>query len=412
MLQSLLKQRFKVGRLTVAFDGGAPQTYGDGTGPEVVVSLSSAGARRIAMNPSLGLGEAYMECELVLEKGSLWDLMEMVGRNYSTEPQRSGAFKRFVQHIQKARQQLNDRSRARRNVHHHYDIGNDLYRAFLDEDMQYSCAYFPRLDMTLEEAQRAKKTHIAAKLNLQPGMTVLDIGCGWGGLGLELARNWGATVHGVTLSTEQLTVANQRAEAEGLTDRAKFTLTDYRDIKGQYDRIVSVGMFEHVGVPNYPAFFETVRKLLKPDGCAVIHSIGRSKGPGVTDAFTDRYIFPGGYIPALSEVLPAVEQAGLWTTDVEILRLHYAETIKHWHARFMARWDEMAKLYDERFCRMWDYYLAGAQLAFRYGGHMNFQIQLARRVDALPITRDYMIEAERSASGAGPRLTPRLAAHA
>jgi cyclopropane-fatty-acyl-phospholipid synthase len=253
--------------------------------------------------------------------------------------------------------------------------------------------------MTLEEAQKAKKTHIAAKLNLRPGCTVLDIGCGWGGLGLELARNWGASVHGVTLSTEQLAVANQRAADEGLTDRAKFTLTDYRDIKGQYDRIVSVGMFEHVGVPNYPAFFEKLRKLLKPDGCALVHSIGRSKGPGVTDAFTDKYIFPGGYIPALSEVLPQVEQAGLWTTDIEILRLHYGETTRHWRERFLAHWDEMAALYDERFCRMWDFYLAGAMLAFRYGGHMNFQIQLARRVDALPITRDYMIEAERAAAG-------------
>jgi cyclopropane-fatty-acyl-phospholipid synthase len=397
MLQALLKKRIKVGQLTVSFAGGPPATYGDGTGPDVSVKLSAAGGRRIAMNPALGLGEAYMEGELVLERGDLWDLMAMVGRNYSTDPDPSGPLKRFLDGLKKTRQTLNDRVSSRKNVAHHYDLGNKLYETFLDADMQYSCAYFARPDMTLEEAQKAKKTHIAAKLNLKPGMTVLDIGCGWGGMGLELARNWGAQVHGITLSTEQLAKANERAAAEGLSDKAKFTLTDYRDMTGQYDRIVSVGMFEHVGTPNYAAFFETVRRLLKPDGTAVVHSIGRSKGPGTTDPFTAKYIFPGGYIPALSEVTPMVERAGLWTTDIEILRLHYAETCHHWRERFIAHWDEMAALYDERFCRLWDYYLAGAELAFRYGGHMVFQLQLSRRVGDLPITRDYMFEAERAA---------------
>jgi len=290
----------------------------------------------------------------------------------------------------------NERRSARRNVAHHYDLSVDLYRAFLDEDLQYSCAFFEHPDMTLEEAQNAKKRHIAAKLALGEGQKVLDIGCGWGGLALSLAAWTGASVEGVTLSTEQLNTAQTRAEAMGLASRASFSLTDYRDIAGTYDRIVSVGMFEHVGRPNYQAFFHSVAKLLKDDGVALIHSIGRSEGPSTTDAFTAKYIFPGGYIPALSEVLPAVERAGLWVTDIEILRLHYAETLRRWYDRFLARRAEVAALYDERFCRMWEYYLVGAEMGFRYGGHMNFQLQLAKRKDALPITRHYMEDAERA----------------
>jgi cyclopropane-fatty-acyl-phospholipid synthase len=287
----------------------------------------------------------------------------------------------------------NARQASRRNVSHHYDLSLDLYRAFLDKDLQYSCAYFEHDGMSLEDAQAAKKRHIIAKLGLTEGQRVLDIGCGWGGMALSLAAA-GANVDGITLSSEQLTTARARADASGLAARAHFSLTDYRDVTGRYDRIVSVGMFEHVGRPNYQAFFDTIAARLADDGVALVHSIGRRGPPSTTDKFTAKYIFPGGYIPSLSEVLPAIERSGLWITDMEILRLHYARTLQCWLERFEARRAEMAALYDERFCRMWEFYLAGAEMGFRYGSHMNFQLQLTKQVGALPLTRDYMAEAE------------------
>ncbi|OJU13880.1 MAG: SAM-dependent methyltransferase, partial [Caulobacterales bacterium 68-7] len=281
------------------------------------------------------------------------------------------------------------RIRSRRNVAAHYDLSLQLYRLFLDEDLQYSCAYFARPDMTLEEAQVEKKARLARKLLLKPGVTLLDIGCGWGGLGLTLAEA-GAQVVGVTLSTEQLATAQARAVERGLTDRAEFRLQDYRDVPETFDRVVSVGMLEHVGLPQMDEYFQTVARHLADDGVAVIHSIGRAHGPNTTQPWIARYIFPGGYIPALSEVLPAIERAGLWVTDIEILRLHYAETLKAWAERFAARRAEAAALYDERFCRMWEFYLAASEIAFRWGDHMNFQIQLAKRRDIVPLNRDYL----------------------
>jgi cyclopropane-fatty-acyl-phospholipid synthase len=268
--------------------------------------------------------------------------------------------------------------------------------------MQYSCAYFARPDMSLEEAQGAKKAHIAAKLRLAPGMSVLDIGCGWGGMALTLAEDYDVKVHGVTLSTEQLAVAERRARERGLEGRVRFTLTDYRDLRGPFDRIVSVGMFEHVGAPNYLAYFQQVRDLLTPDGIALIHSIGRIDPPAVTSPFIAKYIFPGGSIPALSEVTAAVEQSGLWTTDIEILRLHYAETLRCWRMRFLAQRDAVREMYDERFCRMWELYLGMSELSFRAGSHMVIQIQLARHVNAVPIVRDYMVDNERAAAKPAP----------
>ena len=401
MLDALLKRMFRAGSLTVRLSNGRSRTYGDGTGPEVVLSLTARGARAIALNPQLAAGEAYMNGDLVLEQGDIWDLMQIVGRNNaSAEPAPRTPFAPMVRWARRRIEQANDRLAARRNVAHHYDLSAQLYRRFLDADIQYSCAYFARPDMTLEQAQAAKKAHIAAKLRLEPGMRVLDIGCGWGGLALELARTHGVQVLGVTLSQEQLTVARARAEAEGLADRVKFSLTDFRDVEGPFDRIVSVGMFEHVGVPNYPAFFQTVRRLLTDDGIAVIHSISRHTRPTVTHPWTRKYIFPGGYIPSLSETLVAVEAENLWVTDIEILRLHYAETLRCWRERFTAERAAIARLYDERFCRMWEFYLASAELAFRYGDKMNFQIQLTKAVDALPITRDYMLDAERQGPAA------------
>ena len=265
-----------------------------------------------------------------------------------------------------------------------------MYELFLDVDRQYSCAYFARPDMTLEEAQAAKKAHIAAKLCLKPGMRVLDIGCGWGGLALSLARDHGARVLGVTLSQEQHRVATERAQAAGLADRVTFRLMDYRDVTERFDRVVSVGMFEHVGVPHYRAYFEAVQARLGPQGVALIHTIGRSAPPGTTNPWIARYIFPGGYIPALSEMMAAVERTDLWPTDVEVWRLHYAETLRHWHDRFMANRDRAEALYDARFCRMWRFYLVASEMGFRVGRQCVFQLQLARDRAAVPLTRAYL----------------------
>jgi cyclopropane-fatty-acyl-phospholipid synthase len=334
-----------------------------------------------------------MEGGLVLDQGDIYDLTDVIGRNAKYRPlKRAGPLARWWLD---RRLQANQRSAARRNVAHHYDLSVDFYRRFLDADMQYSCAYFADPDVSLEEAQLAKKRHIAAKMLLQPGHRVLDIGCGWGGMALTLAKEAGAEVDGITLSTEQLATAKARAEAAGLAPRARFSLTDYRDVQGPYDRIVSVGMFEHVGRPNFQAYFDKVGQLLAEDGVAVIHSIGRYEGPSFTQPWIAKYIFPGGYIPAMSEVLACVERAGLVVTDIEILRLHYAETLKAWRERFTAQRAEIARIYDERFCRMWEFYLCLSEIAFRYRGHMVFQLQLAKKVDAVPLTRDYIGEAER-----------------
>jgi len=395
VLDAFLKQLIRVGNLTVVEPGGRTGTYGDGSGPEVRVRLGPGAAMRLAKNPELAVGECYMDGSLMLEAGDIYDLMDLAGRNIGHRPQARGVWARTQLAVKKRLQQMNNRRNAQRNVAHHYDLSYDLYRRFLDADMQYSCAYFPTPDTTLEQAQIAKKAHLAGKLLLKPGQRILDIGCGWGGLGLSLADAApGAKVTGVTLSKEQLAIAQSRAKDRELADRVDFQLRDYRDVPGPYERIVSVGMFEHVGAPHFQEFFDHVARLLTDDGVMVLHSIGRMDGPSITNPFINKYIFPGGYIPALSEVLPCIERAGLWVVDIEILRLHYAETLKAWRQRFLAQYDEIKSLYDERFCRMWDYYLASSEISFRHLGHMNFQIQLAKRVDAVPLTRDYMAEAE------------------
>ncbi len=393
MLEGVAQRFIKVGRLRIIYPGGKVGQYGDGTGPDIAVAITGRWTLlKLALEPELALGECFMDGSLAMQTGEIYDLLELLGRNFDYDPNRQNrqpVMKRFWFWVLRQIRQINDRVSARRNVAHHYDISNDLYRRFLDPDLQYSCAYFAEPGMTLEEAQATKKAHIASKLLLQPGQRVLDIGCGWGGMGLTLAeRIPGGEVMGVTLSTEQLAVAQERAAAKNAN--ARFELCDYRDVKGTFDRIVSVGMFEHVGQPNYQQYFDTVARLLKDDGVAVIHSIGRKDEPGVTNPWIAKYIFPGGYIPALSEVLPAIERAGLWVTDLEILRLHYAETLRIWRERFMAQWNEIAAEYDTRFCRMFEFYFAVSEIAFRYGGHMVFQVQLAKRVDAVPMTRDYI----------------------
>ena len=387
---------FRSGSIEIVLPNKRRMSLGDGSGPHVVVAIrDNLTLAKIVANASLGAGEAYMDGRLELEQGSIHDLVDMATRNAgsSAAGPKSGAFKRWwVARLD----ERNQRHQARSNVAHHYDLSTDLYRCFLDPDLQYSCALFETPDATLEQAQMAKKRHLAAKLALEPGQRVLDIGCGWGGMALSIADWSDARVDGVTLSTEQCEAATHRAQTKGKAGQVRFSLTDYRDVAGPYERIISIGMFEHVGRPNYDAFFQKIADLLTDDGVAVIHSIGRSDGPSTTDLFTAKYIFPGGYIPALSEVLPAVERAGLWVTDIEILRLHYALTLNCWYDRFVARRAEVAAMFDERFCRMWEYYLCGAEMGFRYGAHMNFQLQLTKRRDTLPITRDYITDNERA----------------
>jgi cyclopropane-fatty-acyl-phospholipid synthase len=390
MIEALLSKMIKTGDFTAHLPGGRVIKAGDGTGPPVAIRINSRGLRRLA-NPSLGLGEGYMEGDIVFEQGTIDQLLTIVGESGGRKPKRGSALTRFRKALKRRIQQVNDRVASRRNVAHHYDLSNDLYRRFLDTDMQYSCAYFERPDMTLEEAQAAKKALIGRKLLIQPGMKTLDIGSGWGGLSMTLAKDFGAQMTGVTLSTEQLALAKERAAKAGLADKTDFRLTDYRDLDEKFDRIVSVGMLEHVGAPNFRTYFETIAKLLDEDGVALVHSIGKMHGPGATNAFTQKYIFPGGYIPGLSEIVAAIEQAGLWITDVEILRLHYAETCRIWRERFMADPD-IPTMFDARFRRMWEFYLAGAELGFRHGGHMVFQIQLAKKRDGTPLTRDYLLK--------------------
>jgi cyclopropane-fatty-acyl-phospholipid synthase len=407
VLHRFLQRAIKLGALSIRYPDGRLLSYGDGSGPEVVARVSRRAVLAIALNPGLALGECYMSGDVALEKGDIGELFEIVGRNQAQPAEApSGLFGPALAAARRRIEQWNDRVSARRNVAHHYDLSNELYRRFLDKDLQYSCAYFARPDMTLEEAQAAKKAHIASKLRLEPGMKVLDIGCGWGGMALELAGRYGVEVLGVTLSEEQISLAESRADAAGLAGQVRFSLTDFRDVQGPFDRIVSVGMFEHVGAPNYQAFFAQVARLLTDDGVALLHSISRRTPPATTNAFTKKYIFPGGYIPSMSETLAAIERGSLWVTDIEVLRLHYAETLRHWRLRFLAEQDAIGQMYDERFCRMWEYYLASAELAFRWGDQMVFQMQLARRVDAVPITRDYMLDAER----AGPRRHARAQA--
>jgi cyclopropane-fatty-acyl-phospholipid synthase len=350
-------------------------------------------------NGRLKLGETFMDGRMTVEDGSLYDLLDFLAFNLSVAPpqliMRLGeTFGRWFRVFQ----QYNPLHKARENVAHHYDLSDTLYSLFLDNDRQYSCAYFATPQDTLEDAQFNKRRHLAAKLLLAPGQRVLDVGSGWGGLAIHLAQECDVQVTGITLSTEQLRVATRRAAAAGLSDRVQFELMDYRQVTGHFDRIVSVGMFEHVGVVHYPAYFQKMREILTDDGIAVLHSIGRSDGPGYTNPWLRKYIFPGGYSPAISEVVPVIERTGLWITDIEVLRMHYAETLRQWRARFLANRDRVRALYDERFCRMWEFYLAASEVAFRRQGHMNFQIQISKRIDSVPLTRDYMFDWER-----GPR---------
>ncbi len=399
LLQRLVAGLVRTGNLTVTGPDGNTHTFGDGSGDPVHLVIKTVRAERaIAFDPMLAAPEAYMDGELDITQGDTLGLLRIVFQNMGP----NGVDAVWTRAIEGARNafrrfhQVNTAARAKRNVQRHYDLSGEFYRLFLDQDMQYSCAYFEQPDMTLEEAQSAKKRHIAAKLKMGPGQSVLDIGSGWGGLGLYLARTFEAEVLGVTLSSEQHAVATERAQSEGLDNHVHFDIRDYRDLSERFDRIVSVGMFEHVGINHYRTFFNKCATLLKPDGVMLLHTIGRSGPPAATSAFIRKYIFPGGYIPALSEVMPAIEKSGLVVNDVEMLRLHYADTLKHWRERFLANRDKVEQIYDERFCRMWDFYLAGSEAAFRWQDLVVFQIQLTRSNDTLPITRGYMDKCEKA----------------
>jgi cyclopropane-fatty-acyl-phospholipid synthase len=405
LLARLLSRAIRIGRFELVDANGRHHVFAGSPGPSVKIRLHAANLHwKLAVNPWLHVPEAYMNGALTIEDGGIYELIELLVRNevVMTADKLLPLIAR-LRRITKWAQQYNPVTRSRRNVAHHYDLSDQLYDLFLDRDRQYSCAYFLRPDDDLDTAQLNKRRHIASKLLLRPGMKVLDIGSGWGGLALYLASECGVDVTGLTLSTEQLKVAQRRAAAAGLADRVHFHLRDYREEVGSYDRIVSVGMFEHVGVVHYPAFFAQVDALLKPDGVALLHSIGRSDGPGTTNPWLRKYIFPGGYSPALSEVIPVVERARLWITDIEVLRLHYAETLKAWRRRFLQQRERVLELYDERFCRMWETYLVGSEIAFRNGGHLVFQMQLAKAVETVPLTRDYMFDWERSHRAADDR---------
>jgi cyclopropane-fatty-acyl-phospholipid synthase len=403
LLDRLFRKMIRDGELTVIDAKGARHVYGtpNAAKPGVTVRFTDAAtARAIAINPALGAGEAFMDGRLIIEHGDIRQLVDLVTWNLRWQRDNPVRFALWRQASIAAKiDQINFARRSKRNVAHHYDLDDRLYDLFLDPHRQYSCAYFDTPEMGLDAAQEAKLAHIAAKLDLRPGHRVLDIGCGWGGMARYLHKVSGAEVTGVTLSEEQLKYARAEAERQGVADKVRFELIDYRSVTGQFDRIVSVGMFEHVGLPHFGEYFTTVERLLKPDGVALIHSIARADGPGATDPWTAKYIFPGGYSPALSQIVPAIEKAWLWATDIEVLRLHYAHTIRHWYDRCAAKQAEIERLYDARFYRMWMFYLAAAMSAFNNDGHMNVQIQLTKRRDTLPIRRDYMSAREEQLMG-------------
>ncbi|WP_448956110.1 class I SAM-dependent methyltransferase [Labrys neptuniae] len=379
------------GNLTVVTPAGTRLTFGDGTGEPVTVRLTDrAAAIALLMDPDMRLGELYMDKRFVVEQGSIYAFVHLILREAQNQSHPLPA--RLIDRARAALRRFRLRNlpgRSKRNVAHHYDLDGRLYNLFLDADRQYSCAYFEYAGQSLEDAQVAKKRHIIAKLRIGPQHRVLDIGSGWGGLACSISDAGAAEVRGVTLSEEQLAFARERPKG-GAEGRVHFDLIDYRSVQGRFDRIVSVGMFEHVGLAYYETFFRTAGRLLADDGVMLLHTIGCSAEPGFTTPWLDKYIFPGGYIPSLSEILPAIERAGLIVTDVEVLRLHYAETLKAWRERFLARWDDAKALYDERFCRMWEYYLAAAEVAFRCEDLVVFQIQLAKSNKTLPLTRDYI----------------------
>ncbi len=395
IFKSILKSVIRNGCLRFIDATGRTYLIGDASPPCATIRLRSKRTEyALAFNPALSVGEAYMNGELLIEEGSLYDILKLAALNFNDANRHS--WMSLIERAEKYLKQYNPIAKAKRNVAHHYDLSAELYATFLDQDWQYSCAYFQNQSDNLDTAQANKKRHIAAKLFLnRPGLNILDIGSGWGGLGLYLAAEADANITGVTLSVEQQKHSEARAAAAGVTDRVRFQLRDYREEYGLYDRVVSVGMFEHVGKRNYAEFFTKLGELLTANGVALLHTIGYSDGPGAINPFIRKYIFPGADLPSLSEIFSVVEKSGLRVTDVEVLRLHYAETLCHWRKKFMARREEVVRLYDERFCRMWEFYLVSCEIGFRYRGMVVYQLQLTKCLAALPLTRDYILDWER-----------------
>jgi cyclopropane-fatty-acyl-phospholipid synthase len=397
LLEFLLKRFVRRGTLRLTTARGTVIAVGNGQAPRVAIRFTTKKAQRgVLIDPELRLGEAYMDGTLQIEEGTIADLLAiLLGQSNNGMPPQWALPQWLLRYLHRRWQQFNRPTRARRNVAHHYDLDGRLYSLFLDADRQYSCAYFETPEQSLDDAQLAKKRHLAAKLLLSAERRrVLDIGCGWGGLALYMAEFCRARVTGITLSQEQWQRATERAAEKSLSASVDFRMQDYRDVPERFDRIVSVGMFEHVGLSFYDAFFRKCRALMADDGVMVLHTIARSEGPNVTNPWIAKYIFPGGYIPALSEVLPAIERSLLFVTDIEVLRLHYAETLRAWRERFNAHRDEAERIYDRRFVRMWEFYLTASEMAFREQGMMVVQIQLARRQGVVPITRDYIAREE------------------
>jgi cyclopropane-fatty-acyl-phospholipid synthase len=399
LLGNLLGRFVQKGRLTVTDHAGAVHRFGSGEdGPSVAIRLTDKAAEReIFLNPELKAAEAYMDGRLVMEEGQrVFDLLHLFSVNRSglaAHPVQQ-ALRRGWRALRRVHQR-NPLGLAAKNIRHHYDIPPDFYRLWLDETMTYSCAYYPRPDTSLHEAQLAKLRHIAAKLRLEPGMTVAEIGSGWGALGTFLARNCGVKVTSVTLSPEQCAVARQRALDEGVADRVEFRELDYRLLEGRYDRVVSIAMMEAIGIGEFDTYFRKIKALTKPGGFALVHCIGRQSPPGTTAPFIRKYIFPGGYVPALSEVFASLERTGTWCADCETLRLHYYWTIRHWREAFDAKREEAVAMMGERFCRMWDFYLASVELGFLNGSNFVFQLLLSERRDDVPVTRDWIVDEER-----------------
>jgi cyclopropane-fatty-acyl-phospholipid synthase len=392
LLRAALARAIKTGSLEIVDPHGAVHRFGDGSGPPVRVHFKSAATERaLLLDPQMKLGEEYMNGGYEVERGTLLDFLSILIVNFGARGRTwwTGATEE-IRGLVRLLAENNNATRARTNVHRHYDLDGRLYSLFLDDDLQYSCAYFEDGVTGLAEAQLAKKRHLAAKLDLKPGQRVLDIGSGWGGLGMYLAEHCGVNVTGVTLSEEQFAVSNRRAEERGLSSKVRFLLKDYRHLEGTFDRIVSVGMFEHVGRSHYAEFFRHLDQLLAADGIALVHTIGKTQHPGPINPWILRYIFPGGYLPTLSELAPRIEQQGLLLTDLEIWRLHYAKTLAAWNQNFQARRAEAAAIYDERFCRMWEFYLQVCEMGFRHQGLCVFQLQLAKNIAAVPLTRDYI----------------------
>ena len=411
LVRVALKKFVRAGNLRITTARGRTYTLGDGSGPPVALRFATPAAERgVILDPELKLGETYMDGTLIVEQGSIADVLAIL-QSPTAQPPAWARPVWLARYLRRPLAHFNVRRRARRNVAHHYNLDDQLYSLFLDADRQYSCAYFETPDQALDDAQLAKRRHLAAKLLIHPGQHVLDIGCGWGGLALYMAENCGSRVTGITLSEQQLAVARGRAAEKGCAAPVEFRLQDYRDVTGPFDRIVSVGMFEHVGAGFYDEFFHRCHAALADDGVMLLHSIGRSEGPNITNPWIAKYIFPGGYIPALSEVLPAVERAGLLVTDIEILRLHYAETLRAWRQRFLAHSEEVERIYDQRFVRMWEFYLAASEMAFREQALMVMQMQLTKRQGVVPMTRNYIAreEARLRAVEGGQRAPLRLA---